>query len=134
MSIFRLFRPLVFVAQKGVFFVLEYHKTHFPERYCLNKKGGKMANFGPKSRTYPFGKIPIFRPLQLLVLIAQKGVFSFQNIIKHIFFGYIASKNKMEKRPILGQNHGLTPLVKCQFFDFFNFLFLQPRKASFFSF
>ena len=27
-------------------------------------------------------------------------------------------------RDILGQNHRLTPLEKCQFFDFLNFLFL----------
>ena len=33
----------------------------------------------------------------------------------------------------LYQNHLLTPLEKCQFFDFLNFLFLSPRKA-FFSF
>ena len=29
-------------------FVLEDHKTHFPALYCLNKKIGKMANFGQK--------------------------------------------------------------------------------------
>ena len=32
---------------------------------------------------------------------------------------------------ILDQNHGLTPLKKCEFFDFLNFLFLYPRKAFF---
>ena len=32
--------------------------------------------------------------------------------------------NKLEKWPFLDQNHGLTPLEKCQFFDFLNFLFL----------
>ena len=37
----------------------------------------------------------------------------------------------MEKWPILGQNHGPTPLEKSQFSDFFNILFLQPRKAFF---
>ena len=36
---------------------------------------------------------------------------------------YIAKKN-MEKSPIFDQNHGLTFLEKCKFFDFFNFLFL----------
>ena len=35
----------------------------------------------------------------------------------------------MEKLQILDQNDGLTPLQKCQFFDFLNFLFLLPRKA-----
>ena len=37
----------------------------------------------------------------------------------------------MEKWPILDQKDGLTPLQKSQFFDFFNFVFLQPRKAFF---
>ena len=36
----------------------------------------------------------------------------------------LSKKNKLEKSPIFEQNHGLTPLEKCQFFDFFNFLFL----------
>ena len=30
---------------------------------------------------------------------------------------------------IFRPNHGLTPLEKCQFFDFLNFLFLYPREA-----
>ena len=34
------------------------------------------------------------------------------------------SKEKVEKWAFLDQNHGLTPLEKCQFFDFLNFLFL----------
>ena len=38
-----------FYSLERRFFVLEYHKTHFPGLYCLKKKGGKMANFGPKT-------------------------------------------------------------------------------------
>ena len=33
---------------------------------------------------------------------------------------------------IFGQNHGLTPLGKCQYFDFLRFLFLWPKKAFIF--
>ena len=40
-------------------------------------------------------------------------------------------KRKLEKWPFLDQKHGLTPLEKCQFFDFLNFLFLQPRMSFF---
>ena len=40
-------------------------------------------------------------------------------------------KKKFEKWPFLDQNHGLTRLEKCQFFDFWNFLFLKPREAFF---
>ena len=40
-------------------------------------------------------------------------------------------KEKFEKWPFLGQNHELTPLEKCQFFYFLNFMLLQPRMRFF---
>ena len=40
-------------------------------------------------------------------------------------------KKKLVKWPIFDQNHGLTPLEKCQFFDLLNFLFLLSRQAFF---
>ena len=73
----------------------------------------------------------IFRRFKLLVFIASKGGFSFQNIVIDIFMAYIAQKKTFEKWPFLDQNHGLSPLEKCQFFDFLNFLFSYPRKAFF---
>ena len=90
-----------------------------------------MAIFGLKPWVNPFEKMSIFRLVQLRVFIAQKAVFLFQNIVKDIFLAFIALKKKLEKRPFLDKNHGLTPLEKSHFFDFFNFVFLQPRKALF---
>ena len=90
MSIFRPFELVVFIAQKGVFFLLEYCKRHFPGLYCQKKKVGKMAIFGAKPSVNHFGKMSIFRLFELVVFIAQKGVFLFQNIVKDIFLGYIA--------------------------------------------
>ena len=43
------------------FFVLEYRKIYFSGLYCLKKKFGKMAIFGPKPWVNPFGKMSIFR-------------------------------------------------------------------------
>ena len=48
-----------------------------------------MAIFGPKPWVSPFGKISIFRLFRLF-LMSWKGVFSFYNIVKHIFLAYIA--------------------------------------------
>ena len=90
-----------------------------------------MANFEPKPWTNPFEKTSIFRLLKLLVLQPRTLFLSFQNITKHSFLFHIAQKKKLEKRPILAQNHGVTPLEKRQFFDFLNFLFLQPRTLFF---
>ena len=83
-----------------------------------------MAIFGPKPWVNPLGKMSILGVFDHLVLIAQKGVFSFYNILKDIFLAYIALKIKLEKWPLSDQNHGLTILEKCQLLDFLNFLFL----------
>ena len=119
-----------FYTCKGVFLLQNIIKHIFLTQTAFKKKEGKMARFGPKPWTNPFGEISIFRLFQLFVFIAQKGVFLLQNITKHIFLTQIVLK-KREKWPILDQHHGLTPLDKSQFFDFFNVLFLCPRKAFF---
>ena len=90
-----------------------------------------MAIFGTKPWVNTFGKMSIFRLFELLVFIAQKGFFALYNIVKDIFLAYIGFKKKMEKWPFLDQNHGISPQERCQFFDFLNFLFLQPRKRFF---
>ena len=130
-SVFGLVKLLVFIPWKSVFFVLEYRKRHFPALDCLKRNIGKRAIFRLKPWVNPFAKMSIFGLFELLVFIAQKGFFSFQNIVKRIFLAYIALKEKLEKWPFLDQNRGLTPLAKCQFLDLLNFLFLYPRKPFF---
>ena len=49
-----------------------------------------MANFGPIPWTNPFAKFSILQLLEFVVFIALKSVFSFYNIVKHIFLAYIA--------------------------------------------
>ena len=88
--IIRVFELRVFVAQKGVFLFQSIVKDIFVAYILSKKKVGKMAIFQPKPWVNPFGKMSIFRLFELLVFIAQKGVFSFQNIIKDIFLTYIA--------------------------------------------
>ena len=90
-----------------------------------------MAISGPKPWVNPLGKISIFRLFEVLVFIKQKGDFPFQNIVKDIFLAFIVYKNKLQKWPLLDQNHCLTPSKRCEFFNFLNFFFLQPRKAIF---
>ena len=130
MSILRLFELLVFIAQKDDFLFQNIVKDIFLA-LLRKKKVGKMAIFGPKPWANPFGKMSIFRLFELLVFKAQKGVFSFQNILKDIFLAYIAEKEKLKIWPFLYQNHELTPLEKCQLFTFLNLLFLQARKTFF---
>ena len=131
MSIFRLFELLFFIAQKGVFSFQNIVKDNFCALYCLKKKVGKMAFFGQKAWVNSFGKMSISRLFELLILQPRKGFFYFQNIVKDIFLTYIANKKKLEKWPFLDKNDGLTPLEKCQFFDFLNFFFFIAQKGVF---
>ena len=83
-----------------------------------------MAIFGPKPWVNPFGKMSTFRLFEFLVFVAWKGLFLFWNIVKDILLASNVYTKKLEKWPFLDQNHELTPLEKCQVFDFLNFLFL----------
>ena len=49
MSIFRLFETSSFYRLERRFFVLEYHKRHFPGLYSLKKKGWKNGHFWSKT-------------------------------------------------------------------------------------
>ena len=90
-----------------------------------------MAIFGPKPWIIDFGKISIFRLFELLVFIAQKGVFFFLEYRKRHFFSLYLLKKKFEKWLFLDQNHGLTPLEKCQFFDCLIFFFFGLDRRFF---
>ena len=70
MSIFLTFWTCYFNGLERRFFVLEYRKRHFPGLYCIKKKVGKMAIFGPKRCVNNFGKMLIFRLFKLVVFIA----------------------------------------------------------------
>ena len=128
---FLVFQLVLFIAQKGVFSFQNIVKDIFLGYIGLKKKVAKMASLEPKPLVNPFGKMSNFRRFELLVFIAQKDVFLFQNMVKDISLTILPDKKKMEKLPFLDQNHGITPLEKCQLFELLNFLFLQPRKAFF---
>ena len=83
-----------------------------------------MAIFGQKPWVNPFGKMSIFRLFELLCFYSLEMRFFVREYRKRLFPVLYCQKNKLEKWPFLDQNHGLTALEKCQFFDFLNFLFL----------
>ena len=116
MSIFRLFGTSCYFCLENRFFNLEYRKSHFPSLQCRKKKVGKIGIFGPKPWVNRFGKSSIFRHFELLVYIAQKGVFSFQIIEKVIFLTNIVEKKKCWKMAILGPKPWVNPFGKMSIF------------------
>ena len=51
----------------------------------------------------------------------------------NIICNLILTENKKRKNTFFDQNHGLTPLEKCDFWDFERLKFLWPKKVSFLS-
>ena len=91
-----------------------------------------MAIFGPKPWINPFGKMSIFRVFELSCFHSVEKRFLALEYRKRYFPGLYCKKiKKLKKWPFFDQNHGLTPLQKCQFFDVLNFLFLYTRRAFF---
>ena len=131
MSIFRLFELLVFIAQKGVFSFQNIVKDIFLAYIALKKKVGKIAIFGPKPWVNPFGKMSIFRLFELLVFIAQKGVFLFYNIVKDIFLAYTALKKKVGKMAIFGPKPWVNTFAQMSIFRLFELLVFLAQKDVF---
>ena len=117
MSFFRLLKLLVFIAQKGVFSVLEYHKRHFPALHCLKKKSEKWSFLDQNHELIPLQKCQIFDCLNFLFLQPRKSFFRCR-ISEKTFSQPILHKNKLEKWPFLDQNNALSPLERSHFFDF----------------
>ena len=130
-QVFDFLNFLFFIAQKDVFSFQNIVEKHFHAYIALKKKLEKIAIFGPKPWVNTFGKMSIFRLFEHLVLIAQKGIFSFQNILKDILKPTLP-KNKVGEMAIFGPKPQVNPFLKnVYFFEFLNFLFSFPRNASF---
>ena len=117
------FLNFFFYSLKRRFFVVEYRKRHFPVLYCLKKKLEKWPFLDKNHGLTPLEKCRFFDFFNLLFLYPRKAFFCWR-ISKKTFSSPTLPKKKIEKWPFLDQNHGLTPLEKCQFFYFLRFLFL----------
>ena len=115
MSFFSNFGTSCFYYLERRFFNLDYRKSHFTNLYCRKKNVTKMAIFGPKPWVNLFGKMSIFRLFEPQVFIAQKGVFSFYNIVKVIFQAYIQYK-KVRKTASFGPKRWVNPFGKSSIF------------------
>ena len=131
MSIFRLFELLVCFSLERHIFVLEYRKSYFPGLYSIRRKVGKTAVFGAITWVNPFGKISIFLLFELLVFIAQKGIF-FSRYRKIHFPGLYRLRKNVGKMVLFGPIPWVNLSGKMSVFRLLKLLFfLQPRKALF---
>ena len=83
-----------------------------------------MAFLGQNHGLTPFEKCQFFDFFNFFFLLRKRSLFILEYRKRHYFWPILQKKKKSEKWQFLDQNHGLTPLKKCQFFDFLNFFFL----------
>ena len=124
------FSNFLFLKPRKGLLVLEYRKRHFPDQYCLKKKVEKWPFLDQNHGLTLFKKCQFFDFLNFLFLQPRRAFFVLEYRKRH-FPRLYCLKKQIKKWPFLDQNHELTPLEKCQFFEFLNFLFLQRRKALF---
>ena len=73
----------------------------------------------------------IFWPLLTSTFYTLERRFFFREYRETFSWPIVAKKKNIKKLTIFDQNHGLAPLGKFQFFNFFSFLFSSSRKTFF---
>ena len=129
---FSTFLTSSFYSLEKRFFVLEYCKRHFPGLYCLKKKVGKMAIFGPKPWVNPFGKMSIFRLFKHLLFYSVERPFFVLEYRKRNFPGLSRRKKKVGKMAIFGPEAWVNPFGKMSILRLFKHLFFLQRRKVFF--
>ena len=128
-SIFRVFELLLFIGLKGVFSFQNIVKDIFLAKIASPKKLEKWPFLDRNHGLTPLAKRRFFVLLNFLFLQSRNAFFVVE--YRKRYFPGLYYLKKFEKWTFLDQNHGIIPLEKCQFLDFSNFLFLQPRNALF---
>ena len=126
MSIFRVFEPLFFFSLERRFFVLEYHKTHFSCLYCLKKKLEEWPFLNQNHGLTPLEKCEFSTFRTSCFDSLERRFFVLEYYKRHFPSLYCLKKESWKNGHFWSK-----PLEKCQFFQFLNFLFFQPRKAFF---
>ena len=127
MSIFRLFELLVFIAQKGFFFIQNIVKDIFLA-YIALKQSWKNGHFWTQNHGLAtFRKMSIFSLFKFFFLKARRR-FSVQEYRNRHFPSLYCVKEKWKNGHFLTQNHGLATFRKMSIFSLFKFFFLKARR------
>ena len=108
----RLSKVKIFIGQKYLFLIEKVLKHYSKINLLKNREEKKMPFFDQNHRLTPLKKYAKILPSEVNIFICQKQFFFIEKNLKHYFKIIFAEKQKMKERPILDQNHRLTPLEK----------------------
>ena len=126
---FDFFKFLFLVPRKAFFRSRILWNTFSWPILSKKKKLEKWPHLEQNHDLIPLEKCPFFHFFNFLFLLPRNEFFRSRISWNTFYLPLLSKKKKLEKWPIFKQNHGLTPLEKCQFFDLLNFFFLLPTNA-----
>ena len=125
------FLNFLFLQLRKVFLRSIISQKNFSRSLLPKKKFGKKAISGRKPWVNPFQKHFNFSTFSTSFCYSLGSRFAVLEYCERHFPGLYSLKKTFDTWPFLDKDHKLTPFEKCLFFNFLNFLFLQPGKAFF---
>ena len=107
---------------RTLFLVLFWPKTTQERKYI----------FWPKARVNPFGKIRFLGLWKITFLGAKHFCFLIRTLFNIISGLILTENNSRKKNTFFDQKHRLTPLEKCDFWDFERLLFYGQKGFLFY--
>ena len=121
-SIFWTFWLSCFYGVENRFFVLEYHKTHFSNLYCLKKKSGKNGHFWTKTMGQLLWKYLNFSNFWTFCIFSLERRFLVLEYCQAHFSGLYCLKIKVEKMAFFRLKPWVNPFRKISIFRLFELL------------
>ena len=123
-----------FRAKKRFLFYLAHYLTLFLVLFWPKTTQEKKYIFWPKAWVLtPLEKCDFWDFERLHFLGPKKVSFLSRTLLNIISSLILTENNSRKKTTFFDQKHGLTPLEKCDFWDFEKLHFLGPKKVSFLS-
>ena len=129
--IFRLFKLLLFIAQRGISLVLEYRKRNFPALSCQKKKVEKWPFLDQNHGLTTLQKCSFLNCLNFLFLQPRKAFFRSRLSEKTFSWSILLKKKKVRKMAILGPKPWVKPFRKKSIFRLFERLVFIVQKGIF---
>ena len=116
---FSTFSTCCFYSIKRRFFVLQYHKRHFPGLSCLKKQSWKNGHLWTKNKDQPLWKNVNFSTFSISCFYSLKRRFLVLEYRKRYFSGLYCLKEKVGKMAIFGPKQWVNPFGKMSIFQLF---------------
>ena len=130
MPVFYFLKSMFFQSKLASFLSRRSKNTLFRTILLKNLTGTKCSIFGKNHGLTPLENAKFSTCLNPCFVVLN-GQISIYKVTKHFILDYFAEKQKGVNFPFFIKNSGLTPLEKCQIFDFLKSTFFWFKMHTF---